>query len=52
MNGFIQLHQLCSHVLVDYILESMAWIFGAIQLLTLAKPFGGIRPIIIGKTFY
>jgi hypothetical protein len=26
--------------------------FGAIRLLTLAKPFGGIWPITIGEVFY
>jgi hypothetical protein len=30
----------------------MAQVFNANQLLTLAKPFGGICPIIMGETLY
>jgi hypothetical protein len=30
----------------------MAHVFGAIRLLPLAKPLGGIRPIVDGEVFY
>ncbi len=51
MNGFIQLHQLCSHVVANCILGSMAWVIGASWLLALAKPSSGIRSIAVGKYF-
>jgi len=49
MSGFLQLHRLCSHVIVNRILRSMAWVIGANWFLTLAKPSNGICSIIVGK---
>jgi hypothetical protein len=51
LNGFIQLHQLCSNVVVARISGFVAQVFGVNQLLALAKPFGGICPILVGETF-
>jgi hypothetical protein len=48
-SGFIQLHQLCSHVAIDHILGSMVQILGVSKLLALAKSFGGIRLIVMGE---
>jgi hypothetical protein len=50
MNGFIQLHQHGSHVVVSYIPWFIAQILSAIKL-ALAKPSGGIRLIIVGEAF-
>jgi len=41
-NGFIQLHQLNSHVVIGCITQSMACIIGVVKILTLAKPSSGI----------
>ncbi len=51
-NGFIQLHQLCSHVAINYISRFVVPILGANRLLALAKFFGGIHLIAVGKTLY
>jgi hypothetical protein len=50
-NGFIQLHQLCSHVIANHIFESMVQVIGASWLLALAKPSNGISSIEVGKRF-
>jgi hypothetical protein len=52
MNVFIQLHQLCSHVVVGCNLGCVVWILGACWLLALAKLSSGIHLIAVGKTFY
>jgi fucose permease len=51
-SGFIQLCQLCSHVVVYHIPRFVIQIFGASWLLVLAKVFSGIHPIEMGETFY
>lgn len=51
-SGFIQLHQLCSHVVVGRIFGSMAQVFRANWFLVLAKPFNDICLIIVGKALY
>jgi len=50
-NGFIQLHQLCSHVAMNCILGSMVQVIGVNWFLAVAKPFKGIRSIAVGKCF-
>jgi hypothetical protein len=52
MNGFIQFHQLCSHVSVDHILGSVVWVLGASRFLALAKPSSNIHSIVVGEAFY
>jgi hypothetical protein len=49
---FIQFHQLCFHVAFGCILWSMGRIIGASRFLILAKPFNGIRLVVVGKAFY
>jgi len=41
-NGFIQLHQLCSHVAINCIPGFVVQILGVNKLLVLTKSFGGI----------
>jgi hypothetical protein len=48
-SGFIQFHQLCSHVVVDCIYGSS---FRANWFLVLAKPFNDIHLIIVGRALY
>jgi len=52
MDGFTQLHELGSHVTVNHIPRLVAGILGENKLLALAKPFGGIHPIVRRKAFY
>jgi len=51
-NGFSHLFLVCSFVVTWRILESIAKAFGVVKLLTLVKPFGGIRSIAIGEVLY
>jgi hypothetical protein len=51
-SGFIQLHQLCSHVVVNHIFGSMARVLRASWFLVLAKPFNDIRLIVVGGVLY
>ncbi len=51
-NGFIELQQLCSHVVINRFPRSMARILGANRILALVKPFSGIRLIIMGEALY
>jgi hypothetical protein len=39
-------------VIIDRILRFVAWVFGNNKLLGFAKPFCGIRPIIMGEALY
>jgi hypothetical protein len=39
----------CSYVVTWHILDSIAKALGATRLITLAKPFGGIWPIVISE---
>jgi hypothetical protein len=51
-SGFSQLILVCFYVDVRHILGSIAKALSAMRLLTLAKPFGGIQPIVVGKVLY
>jgi hypothetical protein len=42
----------CSFVVTWRILGNIAKAFGVVKLLALAKPFGGIWPLAIGKVIY
>lgn len=43
---------MCSYVGTRCILGSIVKALGVARLLTLAKPSGGIRPIVVGEVFY
>jgi hypothetical protein len=43
---------MCSYVATRRILGSIVKALGPTRLLTLAKPFGGIRPIVISEVFF
>jgi len=49
MSRFFQLHQLCSHVIVNHIPRSMAWVIGANWFLALAKPSNDMCSVIVRK---
>jgi hypothetical protein len=50
-SGFSYLFLACSFVVTWCIFRNIAKAFAVVKLLALAKPFGGIRPIIIGEVF-
>jgi hypothetical protein len=51
-NGFIELQQLCSHVVISRFPRFMAQVLGANKFLELVKPLSGIRSIIMGEALY
>jgi hypothetical protein len=51
-HGFIQFHQLCSHVAMGRIPRFVVQVLGVSRLLSLVKPFSGIHPIVVEKVFY
>lgn len=51
-SGSIQFHQLISHVATSHIPYFVVHIFGVAKFLTLAKPSGGIWPIVVGEALY
>ncbi len=51
-NGFIELQQLCSHVVISHFPRFMARVLGVNRFLALVKPFSGIHSIIMGEALY
>jgi hypothetical protein len=51
-NKIFQLFLVCFYVVARRIRGSIVMAFGVAKLLNVAKTFGGIRLIIIGKIFY
>jgi len=51
-NGFIELQQLCSHVVISHFPMFMVRVLGANRFLALVKTFSGIRSIIMGEALY
>jgi hypothetical protein len=51
-NGFVELQQLCSHVVISRFPRSMVQVLGANKFLVLVKPFSGIHLIIMGEALY
>ncbi|KAL2624426.1 hypothetical protein R1flu_008671 [Riccia fluitans] len=51
-SGFDLLFDLCTHIAQGQVSPSMAYLLGASRLLTLEKPSGGIRPIVVGEVLY
>jgi hypothetical protein len=43
---------MCSYVVTKHIFKSIIKALSDIKLLALAKPFGGIRPVVIGEVLY
>jgi hypothetical protein len=52
ISGFPQLFHLCSHIAHGHIPRQIAHIRGAICLLTMIKPWGGVCPITMGEALY
>jgi hypothetical protein len=46
------LFQLSSHITQGHIPSQIARVLGAVRLLTMTKPLGGVRPIAMRETLY
>jgi len=52
-NGFLHLFQLFFlHIVKGHIPPRIAHVLNVICFLTMSKPLGGVRPIIVGETLY
>lgn len=51
-SGFIQLHQLSSHVGMGHFLGPITCVLGVVKFLALVKPLGSMRPIAMSKILY
>jgi hypothetical protein len=51
-NRFPQLLQLCFHIVQSHIPHQIMHILGAIRLLTMTKPSGGVCSIVMGEALY
>ncbi len=51
-NDFPHLFLVCSYVVARCIFKSITKALGAVRMLILGKPFGGIQPIIVGQKNY
>ncbi len=52
INGSPQLFQLCSYITKSHVPPQIAHVFCTTHLLTMTKPSGRIRPIVMGETLY
>jgi hypothetical protein len=52
MSGFLQLFQLCFHITYGHIPFQIARVFGAVCLLAMTKPSGGVCPITVWETLH
>jgi len=52
INNFPHLFLVCSYVVTGRIFESITKALGVTRMLTLAKPYGGIQPIVVGEVIY
>ncbi len=49
---FLQLFQLCSHIVKGLIPLQIAHVLGATHLLVITKPSNGVHPIVVGEAMY
>jgi hypothetical protein len=52
INDFSHLFLVCSYVVTGRIFESVIKALGVARMLALAKPYGGIQPIVVGEVLY
>jgi hypothetical protein len=51
-SGFLQLFELCSHIVKSHIPPQIARVLCATHLLTMTKLLSKVRPIIVGEALY
>ncbi|KAL2653713.1 hypothetical protein R1flu_021841 [Riccia fluitans] len=51
-SGFDLLFELCTRIAQGQVSPSIAYLLGASRLLSLEKPSGGVRPIVVGEVLY
>lgn len=51
-SGFSQSFQFCSHIACENIHQHIVHVLGVACLITMVKPFDGVRPIVVGEALY